>query len=151
MTDGGLRKLVRKNLPEFDWQGVETGGTGRGIPDDNFCRQGVEGWVEHKLATGWKVDLRPEQVAWMERRRRAGGRVFILVRRTNVSAMCDDLYLFSGDDARRLKEFGLPRNLPPNDGAPHARPLAVCLSVGRSRWDWENIRHLLVNFCFHPS
>ena len=147
MIDGGLRQLVRRYLADFHWAAVETGGTGRGIPDDNFCHDGVEGWVEHKIATGWKVDLRPEQVGWIERRRRSGGRVFILVRRTNASSECDDVYLFAGDDARKLKTFGLPRGKP-LAAADQAMPLAFCPGYGPQKWDWERIRDLLLRFDF---
>jgi hypothetical protein len=143
-TDGGLRKLVRKHIPDFHWQAVETGGTGQGIPDDNFCREGTEGWVEHKLTATMAVPLRAEQVGWIERRRRNGGRVFILIRRTHAGGPrlgppVDDVWLFPGDAARGLLDHGLRSN--------STYPLCIG-SSGPAHWPWELIRSLLLNFDF---
>lgn len=100
-------RLIQKNLPEVHWQRIETGGTGLGIPDLNYCCDGVEGWIELKsVASGWQVGLRPEQVAWLARRERAGGRTFVAVRRI------ESIYLYRGTAAAELKVDGL-RGLAP--------------------------------------
>ena len=96
-TDGSLRRLFKANLRGFDWLAVETSATMRGVPDANYCGWGAEGWVETKATQGWRVKVRPEQVGWAERRLRAGGRVFLAVRRGGV-----ELWLFTGWALRPL-------------------------------------------------
>lgn len=64
------------------WERVENA-AGSGMPDVNYCVNGVEGWVELKLAgqDGSKPrSLTLEQVMWAEERARHGGRAFLLVR-----------------------------------------------------------------------
>lgn len=119
----------------FHWQSVESGSTGGGIPDSNYCCAGVEGWVEYKWTSGWTVGLRPAQVGWLSRRARAGGLVFVGVRRRN--ATCDQLWLLRGSAAALAKAQGL-RALPDRyvlgrwDGGPGA-------------WDWQAIRATLLD------
>jgi len=73
-TDGGLRSLYRKYLPAFQWTTIESPFTEAGIPDCEFCApNGVSGWIENKLASGFVVHLRPEQIAWLHRRHRHRG------------------------------------------------------------------------------
>ena len=44
-------------------QRIETGGTGRGIPDFNACCEGTEFWVELKVVnSGKKIGLRPNRL-----------------------------------------------------------------------------------------
>ena len=138
MADGDLGKLVQRYLPGPHWQRVETGGTGRGIPDINGCLDGVEVWIENKATDGWTAGLRPEQVGWIDRRARAGGRVFVLVRRTTVSGprrgdAVDDLYLHAGRDVVELAQRGLQQG---------PRPL-LHSSGGPSRWNWASVRNWL--------
>lgn len=134
MIDGGLRLLFRQNV-RAHWQSVETGMTGRGIPDSNYCMQtpsgGIEGWVEFKLTSGWSVTLRPEQVGWHLARARAGGRTFIAVRRNNRPKRIDELWLCRGAFARELKTGGL-RGAPPEAvlGAWPGPP---------ARWPWPEV------------
>jgi hypothetical protein len=97
----------------------------------------VEGWLENKQTSGWTLDIKPEQVAWAERRRRAGGRIFVAVRRKveagpRRGAAVDDLYLFPGDDLRMLFDQGLRR----------VQPLLLHRG-GPALWDWRRIRHVL--------
>jgi hypothetical protein len=137
-TDGGLRRIFAEHLPMFHFQSVETGGTGRGIPDTNFCGDGAEGWLEFKATDGWRVTIAPEQVAWAERRLRAGGRVFLAVRRKASAgprrgAAVDTLYLYSGAKIRPL--------------AGHAITDVLRLGQwegGPAQWDWEAVRKLLI-------
>src|SRR5262245_11843020 len=122
MRDAGLRQLFQKHLPEFHWQPIETGGTGRGIPDANYCFNGKEGWVEFKRVTGWKFTIAPEQIAWLERRARAGGRVFVAARRT---ASPQTFWLIHGHLAR----LGLMKNK------------ILVKSLGNpASWDWQAIK-----------
>tara|TARA_R110000824_G_scaffold64402_2_gene168250 strand:+ start:20478 stop:20888 length:411 start_codon:yes stop_codon:yes gene_type:complete len=73
--------LLKAHLPKtIDTQRIETGSTGRGIPDVNMCKLGKEIWVELKVVKGRKVQLSPEQTAWHFRRTRAGGTTWILAR-----------------------------------------------------------------------
>jgi hypothetical protein len=62
-----------------------------GTPDVNYCYNGVEGWIELKHADKPPArdstpvfpdgkGLRDEQVIWIHKRARAGGRVWILAR-----------------------------------------------------------------------
>lgn len=136
-TDGGLRAIFQKKLIDFHWQGVEIGGTGRGVPDSNYCSDGIEGWIEFKLSGAWSVDLRPEQIAWIERRTRARGRVFIVVRRKGeggprIGPKFDELWLYRGADVRALAVGGM-KELPPEGR----------WAGGVARWDWEAVRKIL--------
>jgi hypothetical protein len=130
--DGDLRAIFRRRLPDFDWQSIETGSTGRGIPDSNYCRDGAEGWIEFKAAKAWAVGLRPEQCGWILRRTRHGGRGWIAVRRKD-----DELWMMWGRWAAELKAHGL-RGL-------QMTPLddLWMWNGGPARWDWTRIAQLL--------
>lgn len=59
----------------------------QGIPDVNYCINGVEGWLELKswekaIGRGdfYVPKLRPQQCAWLHRRSSAGGRALLLCR-----------------------------------------------------------------------
>ena len=127
-TDGGLRALFRANLPRFDFQAIEMGERAAGVPDLNYCCDGADGFIELKKADAWRVvSFRPEQVAWITRRVRHGGRVYVAVRRAR-----DELWLFAGRDAgavalrslREIKPLGLWRG-------------------GPRRWDWDAVARIL--------
>lgn len=125
--DGGLRQLFQTRLPLVHWQSVETWSTGRGVPDVNYCVDGCEGWIEFKLTSGDWVKVRPEQVAWLEQRTRAGGRCFLMVRRKT-----QQLWIFAGSDARRVMD----------DGVQSVEPSLMC-EGGPAKWPWANILELL--------
>jgi Holliday junction resolvase len=125
MIDGSLRQLFREHLPHVHWQAIETGGTGRGIPDLNGCFAGIEVWIELKRMVGRRVLMRPEQVAWIERRARAGGRVFIAVRKGK-----EQLFLVGPTGARHLLENRFPAVLGRWSGGPRA-------------WNWAEITTIL--------
>ena len=138
MSDGNLRQLFQKYLPEFHWQGVETFSTGQGVPDMNGCVYGIELWVENKLTSGWKVNFEMGQVAWAERRVRAGGRVFLAVRRKAPAGpkrgdAVDELWLFHGSQMRAVAEQGLKDQQP--------RRLET---GGPARWNWPAIKDHLI-------
>jgi hypothetical protein len=136
-ADDGLRRLFRQHLPGIDWTTIETGLVSPGVPDLNGCARGVEFWVECKATKGWTVTLRPEQIGWLDRRTRAGGRTFVAVRRHRPASArrqpTDEIWLFSGTHARRLKLLGL-RGL-----APRAR-----FTGGPTNWDWERLEIILL-------
>lgn len=134
--DAGLRSIFRERLPTIHWQTIETGLVGRGVPDANGCLNGVEFWIEYKRADAWAVPLMPEQVAWLLRRTRAGGRTFVAVRRVHLvsarRAACDELWLYRGAAARELKDVGL-----------RTVPLGTW-EGGPGRWDWSRVQALLL-------
>lgn len=137
MSDGGLRKIFQKHLPDAHWQSVETWSTGQGVPDLNYCMDGREGWLELKATKGWRVTITPEQVAWIERRSRNGGNVAIAVRRKTsggprAGAPADELWLFPAREARRLMN----------------ERMTECDRLGRwvggpNQWNWLDIKGLL--------
>jgi len=137
-TDGGLRNIFKKHIPEAHWQPVETWSTGQGVPDTNYCFGGAEGWIELKQTSSWRVAVSPEQVAWAERRIRAGGRVLCGVRREALAGprrgdAQDKLYLYDGGKMRTLLTGSLL----------DCRRLYESGPGGPANWDWEAIRRLL--------
>jgi hypothetical protein len=129
MADGGLRKIFRANLWGFDLLSVETGGTTSGVPDLNFAKDGVEGWIENKACWHWRVNIRPMQIGWCERRLRHNSRVFCAVRRAG-----DELFLYHASMLRRLARERLDE----------VEPLGHW-EGGAARWDWDIIMSLLVS------
>ncbi len=136
MRDGDLRRLFRVHLPLFDWQSIETGGVGLGVPDLNYCFAGQEGWLELKQTQAMAVSIDAVQVAWIERRLRAGGRVFVAVRRHCPSGprreARDELWLLHGAQSRNLHDHGLGQS----DALLH------CVG-GPAKWDWAAVGKIL--------
>lgn len=127
VRDGGLASIFQRHVPEAHWQLVETAGTGRGVPDANYCLRGAEGWIELKQVVGWRIpSLRPEQVAWAERRTRAGGRVFLAARKGGA------FWLWAGADARHVLDLGV-REVPP----------LIHAAGGPAGWPWVRIMAVL--------
>jgi hypothetical protein len=137
MIDGGLSGIFRERFRRFHWQRIESMLTGNGIPDSNYCVDGIEGWIEWKKTDSNRVPLRPDQVGWHLRRARAGGRTFIAIRKRHnggprLGAAVDSLYLYRGADARNLVERGLVVSpLGRWDGGP-------------ARWHWPVIETLIL-------
>lgn len=137
--DGGLRKIFQAKLPQADWTSVETWSTGRGVPDVNYCFPGgIEGWIEFKQTSEWKVDMRPEQVAWIERRVRHGGRIFIAVRRKTEAGPRrgpprDELWIARGEHVRALATGELGKGYPGS----------YIGFNGPGRWLWSQIEAIL--------
>lgn len=123
--DGGLRGIFKDKLPG-DWQPIESGLTGGGIPDANYCIDGAEGWVEFKKTDGWAVRMRPEQIGWIFKRVLNGGRVHIAVRRKH-----EELWLVPGSLVRVLASEGL-KNLEVDTW-----------TGGPNQWDWTAIERRL--------
>lgn len=146
MIDGGLRGTFREKLREgIHWQSIETGGTGKGIPDSNFCARwagrGIEGWIEYKWTEAWAVGLEPEQVGWLKKRVMFGGRALVAVRRCHEGgprkgAPQDELWLYSGLASGLLRREGLSPDHPGFLG---------WWEGGKSKWDWDQIRYLLLH------
>ena len=142
--DGDLRPLFRAHMPHFDWNSVETGATGGGVPDSNYCCGGVEGWIEFKQTTGWTVPLRPVQVGWILRRTRHGGRVLVGLRQRASPGpqreARDRLWLLAGSSARELKQMGV---------SDHQRlPVGTVLNWwdgGPAGWDWAAVSDMLLS------
>lgn len=126
--DGGLRQLFAKRIKRAHWAPIESWGTGIGIPDANCCLDGIEFWVEFKKATANKVNISPGQVAWHERRARAGGRTFIAIRRQRDD---DELYIYRGLKVRELLDNGL------------ALRTNTMWIGGPANWDWSEIEEIL--------
>lgn len=142
--DGGLRPLFRQRLPDLHWQSIESWMTGSGTPDSNACGDGVEFWAEFKRATANAVPVNVFQVGWHERRRRAGGRTFIVVRLLSEAGprrgeARDDLFVFRGSDVRAVFLGGLrgADSLYHGEGGP-------------SRWSWEKVRLALLRSPLAP-
>lgn len=89
-------------LPPGDYSRVEPPPT-PGIPDVNYCIEGIEGWIELKVGrnrrcpfNGRNKGLRASQRRWMRNRLRYNGRVFVLV------AVGPWIYLFRAKEALLL-------------------------------------------------
>lgn len=139
--DGDLRALFRRKLPGWHWNSIESGATGSGIPDSEYCAPGGQtGWVEFKQTAGWAVTLRPAQVGWLTRRCRLGGRAFIAVRRRTLAGprkgeAADELWLLRGTAAPRLKAGGLK--------AMEASDTLALFWGGPGKWRWKTIELIL--------
>jgi hypothetical protein len=147
MADAGLRQLLSANI-RGHWQSVETGSTGKGVPDANYCIDGVEGWVECKWTRAWAVGVEPEQVAWAERRMRNGGRVWFAVRRKDSKGArklaCDELWIVHPSGARVLMTEGLR-------GAHRAGKVQDMWEGGPARWPWPALAYLLAGPAPRPG
>lgn len=138
-TDGGLGKEFKHNIPVAHWQSVETWSTGQGVPDLNYCINGREGWIELKATSGWKVNISPEQVAWIERRMRNGGCVTIAVRRKSEAGprkgkATDELWLFPPREIRKLAKGPINALGVDNYAIYHGGPAS---------WNWLDIQGIL--------
>ena len=81
MSETRLRKYVLDNIGHVGhWSKVESHDTSAGIPDLNYCMDGMEGWLELKFGNRVKAPkLRPTQCAWFRRRIKMGGTPQLLV------------------------------------------------------------------------
>lgn len=138
MIDGGLRKLFRDNLPQAQWTSIETGGTGLGVPDAEYCfYPNRQGWIEFKQTAATAVKIAPEQVSWLERRVRCGGKCWLIVRKKCPAGLkrkaVDELWIYPGSKARAVLLNGL--GTPPIDQ----------YEGGPARWNWLLIAERLKN------
>jgi hypothetical protein len=131
--DGGLRTIFRTQFRNWQWSTIEVGAIAGGIPDNEFCTpDGAQGWIEFKQTHIWYVQIKPLQVAWLERRCRYHGNAWIGVRRWREDA--DELWLMRGDQATALCRDGL-RGVE-----------AWCWEGGPSRWNFTEIGNMLSCF-----
>jgi hypothetical protein len=129
VKDDGLTKIFMQNLLKWDWQPIETN-ISRGIPDLNGCCLATSVWIEMKRADHWMAnDIKPEQVAWAERRLRHGGLVFLAVRRAKA-----ELWLYSGWDTRKLMTQRLDA----------VKPLGWWTGTP-ARWNWDEVSAILTD------
>jgi len=124
-----LYQELRRHLPLLDWQRIETD-MGNGVPDTCY----VEGWAELKTTDGWAVTVRPQQVGWISRRVRRGGRVHVVVRQKGAGR--DSLWIVPGLLVRQLAEGGL-RAMEP------AVPAVPRWHGGPGQWDWRAVQEAL--------
>jgi hypothetical protein len=93
-------------LEGFEVQGIESGMTGRGIPDLYFSGV-ITGWIELKNITGELkdpvvIDFRAGQYEWLLRFHKAGTNVYLMV------SCCEGIFVFRGSEIKksyRLQEF----------------------------------------------
>jgi hypothetical protein len=81
MSEQRLRKYLIDNLNSATCHisQVESHAVSAGIPDLNYCVDGVEGWIELKWWYKSKpAQFRPTQIAWFRRRVTAGGKPFVV-------------------------------------------------------------------------
>jgi hypothetical protein len=140
-SDGGLRALYRKHLPGFQLTAIESATTSPGVPDTEYCSPyGTQGWIENKRSDAWAVTIRPLQVAWISRRARLGGRVFIAVRRLTKGGpktqAADELWLIHGRAVEALCDGGLR--------AVRSDFVLCVQSGGPEAWDWGAIKDHLI-------
>jgi hypothetical protein len=135
MKDGGLRYIFRTRFRSFQWTSVETAGTASGVPDSEFCTPyGIQGWIEFKQTSIYRVNIRPFQVAWLDQRCRYGGNAWIAIRRIPHSQReegVDDLWFMSGDQAKALEEGGLENTY------------AKVWHGGEKNWNFHEIHNIL--------
>ena len=74
---------------------------GTGMSDVNMHCNGVDAWIENKVFHGNQLTFQPTQPGWILNRRRVGGRVFVLARKTST------LYLYDGARVRELISEGI--------------------------------------------
>ena len=110
MSEINLWTRIKGGLEQYGHlQRIETGSIAEGVPDVNYCFQGLEGWVELKYG---KVPLRattevfksqpgmrPAQIDWILYRGKVGGRVFILL---NIGT---ELFLIHGEHAAKVNQW----------------------------------------------
>lgn len=104
MTESKMWSIFRLYLPQSAHAIRIENWVGAGQPDSNICWKGIEVWVENKVAspTGL-IKFRDEQIPWIHRRVRSGGRVFVLVYHEG------SYLLYHGKQAPDLAENGCLR------------------------------------------
>ena len=95
-----LWTLVKQHIPkDAHVQRIETGLTGKGVPDLNYCQNGKEIWIELKSIQGNKSQLSPFQIAWIHNRAKAGGNCYVLIRKNK------EIRLFQPKTLEELQEL----------------------------------------------
>ena len=138
-ADNGLRALFKSNLPTVDWLAIENS-VSSGAPDHNGCVDGKEFWIEYKATSTNAIKFRPNQPAWIHRRVRHGGRVWIAIRHKHDGGVrlgkpVDDLILVHGEHMLNLVEHGV-RGI---------RHHVFCGGDGPIAWDWALVLRALIS------
>ena len=95
-----LWTLIKQHIPkDAHVQRIETGLTGKGVPDLNYCQNGKEIWIELKSIQGNKSQLSPFQIAWIHNRAKAGGNCYVLIRKNK------EIRLFQPKTLEELQEL----------------------------------------------
>lgn len=144
MADGNLRALFVKHLPNVDWSCIESPDTACGVPDLNGCYRGMDLWIEMKATATNAVRVRPVQVAWIHRRVRHGGNVWIAVRYHHPGGPrrglpIDNLVLVPGCAVMGLAEHGLRGHM------------QIMFEGGPKQWPWEKVLQTLVEGVYRKS
>jgi hypothetical protein len=129
--DGDLRQLFRSHLPKVFHTSVESGGTGRGIPDSHCAYNDAAWWVEFKAAKHHKLShpLSPAQIGWHLRYARTGNTSYIAIRRHNLKKY-DELWLVPGKYADHVND--------------EYRSYHCGFFIGGpAKWDWNEILHIM--------
>ena len=102
MLEKQFWKRLRATLPTGAFCcRIEAGYSTPGTPDIWVCANGVQAWIELKVARGTRVLLTPQQVIWHRACAKAGGRSWI------VAGAEDLIYLWPGTEAETVKDGGL--------------------------------------------
>lgn len=142
MSERNLWERCRKPLAAFGHlQRVETGlMTGAGVPDVNYCFNGVEGWMELKhgdlparaatVVFRSQRGLAPAQIEWQLYRRKCGGIVW------NLIQVGKWVMLVNGEHAAKINHCTLDELLAlaawKRSGALHAADWKAAVEVLRS-------------------
>lgn len=102
MTEKELWSKIKNLVPDADWTRIETV-VSEGVPDVNGCYLGAEVWLELKIWHGSRVEARSAQIPWHWRRRRAGGRTFVIVGSETGFDVFDGLVLPMSVNKRPVK------------------------------------------------
>ena len=94
-----LRPLMRAAAPGIVVERIESWST-PGFPDVSGCWNGRDFWLELKVERNGRVEMRPAQVRWLERRWAAGSHCYVLI----YSESTTDLVLVAGDAAGELSK-----------------------------------------------
>jgi len=109
--------MFRKRIKEFSkllsynvhWQSLESSVMGQGIPDLNGCCDGQEVWLElkyTKLLKPSNISLEPMQVAWIYKRAKAGGNIWIALCQETKNFKPKFIYLWKGKDVQKIHSIG---------------------------------------------
>jgi len=109
--------LFRKRIQDFSkhcnypshWQSIESSATGQGIPDLNGCYAGIDVWIETKYTEHHRtknIGLKPMQIAWLYKRAKAGGNVWIALYMKSKMRNVGFIYIWHGKDVRKVNELG---------------------------------------------
>jgi len=107
MTESDFWLQCKANLPGHMVRIENVAGIG--TPDVNACHDGVECWLELKVAKGHQIYFRSAQIVFMTRRVAEGGRVFVLVRYDKILLVLTGKELVSISDRLETVKKGVQK------------------------------------------